>query len=382
MFVFVYRFITGFLKISVTGEFTERLLNLFAVNNITIWKIIKKENKMTFYIKIKDFKRLRKIKNQTKIRVKIIKRIGLPFYLNRYKMRYGIAVGLAVFLIILNVLGLFVWDVEIVGNVPDKNVVLKDCAELDIRYGNLVKNLDLPILKEKLLLKNSSLAWGSINAEGSRITVNVSEIKNKREEKTPSNIVAESDGIIKKISITAGQAEVLLGQPVIKGQILISGTVDGFGSTTFVKAEGEILAEITEKFSYEQNYTQIIKNYDYGKNKYVLDFFTLKIPLYLGQNHGYYDTEYSENPLVIFGKDMPIRLHKRRFNYYTDEEFIFTREALIIKTHELFDSEIKNRNISEFETVSTVITDSENGITANYTIRYLKSIGVSEKLLF
>ena len=52
MFIYIYRFLVGFLKISVKGEFVERLLNLFAVNNITIWEIIQRENKLTFYINL------------------------------------------------------------------------------------------------------------------------------------------------------------------------------------------------------------------------------------------------------------------------------------------------------------------------------------------
>ena len=382
MFIYIYRFLVGFLKISVKGEFVERLLNLFAVNNITIWEIIQRENKLTFYIKIKDFKNIRRIKNNNKIRIKILKKVGLPFYLNRYKARYGLAVGFVVFMLILKILGLFVWDIEIIGNVQNTDAVLKQCAELNIKNGSLTTSLDLPILKEQLLLKSNNLAWGSINAEGSRITINVTEIKNNREEKQPANIIAVCDGIIKKISVSSGQAEVLIGQPVIKGQILISGTVEGFNNTDFVQADGEILAEITETFTFTENYIQKIKTPDYSDKKYVLDFFNLKVPLYLGQNFGFESTEYKVSQLKLFGKNMPIKIHCRKFNYIKEVESIFSREALIIKTHDLFDEQLKKQQIGEFETISTVITDSEEGITINYTIRYLKSIGMREKLLF
>lgn len=382
MLIYIYRFLVGFLKISVKGEFVERLLNLFAVNNITIWEIIQKENELTFYIKIKDFKKIRRIKNKNKIKIKILKKIGVPFYLNRYKARYGLAVGFVVFMLILKILGLFVWDIEIIGNVQNTDAVLKQCAELNIKNGSLTTSLDLPILKEQLLLKSNNLAWGSINAEGSRITINVTEIKNKREEKQPANIVAVCDGIIKKISVSSGQAEVLIGQPVIKGQILISGTVQGFNNTDFVQADGEVLAEITQTFTFTEDYVQKIKTPNYSEEKYVLEFFNLKIPLYLGQNFGFENTEYKSSQLKLFGKNMPIKMHSRKFNYINEEECIFSREALIIKTHNLFDDELKNQQIGEFETVSTVIMDSEKGITVNYCIKYLKSIGMREKLLF
>ena len=91
--LWLYRYLCGYLKVIIKGEFNENILNICAVNGIIIWKskLIKKN--IETHILIKDFKKLRKLMRGSNTRIHILKKTGLPFKLNRNKDRFGLLFG-------------------------------------------------------------------------------------------------------------------------------------------------------------------------------------------------------------------------------------------------------------------------------------------------
>ena len=101
--IWIYRYIIGNLRVHFFGDFSEKALNLTVSNGINIWNSKLVKNGIETNISVRDFKRLRKIIRNSGIRVHIIKRYGLPFIINKNRMRLGIAFGLVFLVLFLNI---------------------------------------------------------------------------------------------------------------------------------------------------------------------------------------------------------------------------------------------------------------------------------------
>ena len=376
--------ILGFLDIEITGKFNERMLNLFAINKINVWNISKTEEKIYVSIKVKDFKKVRKIRRKTGIKVSVVRRHGLPFVFAQYHLRYGFFIGIALYFTILYLLSLFVWQINVVGNYNvDTDSILKVCEELGLKKGAFKKNINSHNLRDKLLLNCDSLAWASINIEGATVTVNVSEIKNSMSETSFCNIVSDYNGVIKNILVQKGTAAVKNGDAVQKGNLLISGVVEIAGQSHFTNATGIVTAEVEEQISITVSKRGIAKNYlNNGYSKFALDFFGIKLPLYLGGELREHDLEKKIFPLYLFGKEMPVTLY--RLDVYPFQTYLFDKcgSEITAETDIMFKNELAKKGISDYKLINTenFVNDNENNTV--FTVKYVKNIGFKEKLLF
>ncbi len=379
----LYRYLTGYVEILVSGEFCEKILNLFAANRINVWDIESDKNSIRLKISIRDFKNLRTIKGKTHFKIKILKKFGLVFLTRRYIWRLGIPVGVFLFFITLNILAMFVWNIIVVGNesVPT-NAILTACENIGIKNGVMTKNIDSQLLREKLLLECKGLSWCSFNVEGSRVTVNVSEIKNSTDKDVPCNIVSDYNCIISEILVESGVPAVQKGQAVKKGDLLVSGVSDISGVNKFIHAKANIKADITESVEVSSVFSQEKRRLT-GKvvNKSVLEFFGIKIPLYLGSTAGEFDEQVSVENIYLFGEKMPIKIYNKSFHICETYEYLYTRSELLEELTKQMDEKI--RKISgECEILERNISENEQGITLKYEIRYNKYIGSEENLIF
>ena len=137
-------YILGYVKITVEGYFIERLINLCMKNRILLWNSKRKKSTLLeANISIKDFRRIIQFAKQSKCKVKIKSKKGLPFIFNKYKKRKIFFIFLC--LIVIGILSLsnFVWNIEITGNTSIKNEELMQSLKnegLDI--GSLKSKID------------------------------------------------------------------------------------------------------------------------------------------------------------------------------------------------------------------------------------------------
>lgn len=380
----LYSFLRGYVDLFVTGNFPERILNLCTVNGVKVWNIKKQENGLRICMFIKDFLNIRKIRGNSRLKLKIIKKRGVPIIKKRYKYRVGFPIGIALFFVILKFLSCFIWSVEIEGNTTVSSTeILSVCDSLGIKRGIWSDDIDTSLLRQKLLLKTDNLAWAALNIDGSVLILNVSEIKNEVKEKIPSNIVADFDGVIESVKVERGNNLVKKGDAVTKGDILISGALDYGTFASFVKSKGEIRAKVEEKMTISEKYkNEIRKPTKKIKNKYVLEFFNIKIPLYFGKTLGDYESKWEEKQTVVFGQKMPILLYGKKMNFYETEFVEYSREELLIKIEERFTQTLKEKGVQECEIVTQDILESDGIVSITYVIKYVKNIGIEEKILF
>ena len=80
-------YILGYLNIEVEGVFVERFINICKSKGILLWNVKMKKGVLLYAnIGIKDYKNIRTIAKKTGTRVRIKKKCGIPFVLNRYKI--------------------------------------------------------------------------------------------------------------------------------------------------------------------------------------------------------------------------------------------------------------------------------------------------------
>ncbi len=377
--LFLYRFFLGVLEVELLGIYPEKVLNLCSQNKISIWDIHFKKGKITFKITVRDFKRLPKIFKRQGVRLHILKRRGLPFFTEKYKHRFGVFIGVIIFFAVLQLLSSFIWVIEVSGNKTVKSdEILKLCQSVGVVTGIKKADLDTKSTVQELLLKSDRLSWAAFNIEGCRLTVNVTELTEKNyNSAVASNLIADSDGIIKHIDVTVGNCIVKVGDTVRKGDLLVSGIIENESGTKFVEAKGKIIAETALAVDLTQGFKIKKENYlGRQKTKTVLEILSFKLPLYLGKEKGNYDSEYFVKPLKLFGKEIPIRLHKRRFIYKTVEKV----EIDYQKACEMLNQRLENEYPNAVK--SREFFQNNDGVVLKALINEERDICTSQSLIF
>ena len=195
----------GYVKISVEGYFVERFINLCIHYHILLWNSKRKRDTLLYTcMSIKDFKKLNKIAKQTKCKIKIQEKKGIPFLFHKYKRRKIFFLFLMLIVIGTIVLSNFIWNIEIQGN---ENIATEDLLQTIYQEGLYVgvwkNNIDTKEIINKLRLDRDDLAWVGISIKGTNAIVEVVEAEEKPEiipEEEYCNIIATKPGIIVKVN--------------------------------------------------------------------------------------------------------------------------------------------------------------------------------------
>lgn len=377
--LFLYRFFCGVLGVEFSGIYPEKVLNLCTKNKISIWSAKFKNGKINCKITVKDFLKLPKILRKSGIRVHILKKSGFPFFIKRYSKRFGIFTGFILFFAVLYMMSGYIWIIDVVGNTKTAtSEILNVCEQIGIKTGVKASSISAKNAAQQLLLKTDTLAWSSFNIEGCRLTVNVTEIKEKPEDNSKAtNLKASADGIITHIDVKAGNCLVKVGDVVKKGDILVSGIIESENNTKFVHSIGTITAKTETELTLEEPLKKR-KSYPTGKvkQKSVLEFFTLKIPLYLGGETEQYGCEIKEKSLRIFGQNSPLKIYTKKFVFERCETVTQSlddaKNELLKKLQEECTGDIKQKAFREFD----------GKLFLDAIVIEKKNIAVSENLIF
>lgn len=379
--LFLYRFFCGILELEFSGIYPEKTLNLCAQNKIAVWNTRFLRQKIRLLITVKDFRKLPKILKNSGIKVHILKKMGFPFFINKYKKRFGVFSGLILFFAVLQFMSGFIWIIEVEGNkTVEIAEIMSVCSELGIKVGTKSSSIDTKNQAQNLLLKMDKLAWGSFNIEGCKLTVNVSEITSKKEDNSvPTNLKASADGVIKKIDVTSGNCVVKVGDTVKKGDVLVSGIIENASETKFVHSIGSIIAQTQETVEFSEPFLKKVE-YPFGKSKQksVLEIFTLKIPLYIGKEKGEFETKVKHNSLEIFSQKLPIVLHTKKFQFVKAE----TKKQSYSEVCEILENRLTTESQeNNYEIKSKEFKANEDGVKLTAVICKTVDITYSENII-
>ncbi len=286
MFVkLLVRILLGYVRIEVEGYYIERFINICTNNKILIWNL-KREKGVKLYLNIgiNDFKKISQVARKTNCKVRILRKRGIPFFLNRYKKRKIFVLFLILIVLSIFVSSKYVWSVKI--SIKDDlklENIEEDIEALGITKGVKKDKIDTDKVINELRLKRDDIAWVGIDIEGTNIKINIvkaDKAPNIIDNSDYCNIVASKAGIIKKIIAQNGTAIVKVGDQVQKGDILIAGYMEGkYTDTRYVHSLGEVEAIVSYQKSKEIKFFNQEENRNYtleeaieiGKNELTLD---------------------------------------------------------------------------------------------------------------
>ena len=359
MLIKLLRYLLGYVNFTVKGDYPERLLNQLGFKGVSVWNMHRCGDILTASMKASDYKKMLSLRGKNRVFTHVTERKGLPFTLKKYRYRVGFAFGIALYFSIIIFLSNFVWNIEIVGTERlDNQRILQALENLGVKEGSKISSIDQQTLPSLLALEIDGIAWCSVNIEGVKVTVNISESAvTERFDSTPGNLVAKCDGVITKIEVLSGTTAVTLGQTVKKGDLLVSGFTEyKDGSSSFGPSLGKIVAKTErnlEVFS-PFNVERIVEAGE-PLQKSVISFFGLNIPLYLGQFKGQYHVSTETEKLQHNGMYIPVFLKTATFTptktvsvtLSEEEASEIAREMLDkLESEELLDAEIISKELS------------------------------------
>jgi len=387
----LFRFITGFISITVEGYFVERFINMCSTKGIKIWGIKrKKSGLLECNISIKDFKRIRNISKKSKCKVKIQRKEGFNFILNKYKKRKVFVVALLIIALLIIINSMFIWNIELIceGEI-DRNELLNQLSVLGVDVGKSKFDINTKEIENQIRLLRNDIAWIGIEITGTNLRVELVKSVEKPEiinENEYCNIVSDYDGIITKISVKNGTALVKENDIITKGQLLVIGMIEGkHVEDKCVHADAEIEAKVWKTFKKKIYLTSREKQKTGNEeNKFQIEIKNFKINLYKNDtNFKMYDKITTESNLKIFSNFyIPIKIIKN--NYYeveNIEKVITKQEAVRIGVDEAKE-ELKFELGEELEIVNenVICYEQEDCIELEITFEILRKIGIKEKI--
>ena len=244
----LYRYLRGYLIISVSKGFPERFLNLCNKERLYLWDVIFRDNYITAKIYCKDFFRLKVIRRKSGVKIKILNKCGFIFFLKEKAERKVLLAGLTASLLVMFILNQFVWVIEINGTEKiSKTEILESVNALGLDYGAFARNFDENKAGRDIVNHSDGrILWAAVNIKGSKAFVEIREAEEKQhknQKNTSCNIVADFDGVILSNETYSGTSCVSSGNAVRVGDILISGISENSdGSVNFHSADGKLSA--------------------------------------------------------------------------------------------------------------------------------------------
>lgn len=389
----LFNYIIGYIRISIEGYYIERFINICRNNKITIWNIKRNKNvKLELNIGIRDLKKVSKIAKQTKCKMKILRKKGMPFLFNKYKKRKIFFAFLLLIVILLAISSNFIWNIEIVEeNNEEIENIYQDIIDSGLSIGKLKSQINTKEIINKVRLNRDDIAWMGIELKGTNAIVKVVKATSKPEiidESDYCNIVSDKQGVITKISAQNGTMAVKVGDTVDIGTTLINGWMEGkYTGIRYVHAKGEIEAKVwytkSKKILYnttEKRETGELEN----KYKIKINNFEINLSKRLSKFQ-IYDTIDTEKKFKIFSDFyLPISLIKTTNKEVKEEPKTYTIEEAknvgIQELQEELDNEIEDKEKIVNKIINTY--EKEDGIEVNVTYEVLENIGTNEKIVF
>ncbi|PWM46597.1 MAG: hypothetical protein DBX47_02115 [Clostridiales bacterium] len=248
--------VMGYVSFTITGVRCETFLTEVMKNNLDIWAI-KRIDAVTISAKTRSiiYKEIEHAASVSGVEITCRKFRGLPAFLTKYRFRYGIMAGAAIFVIVIAVLSLFIWDIDITGysSVYERDRVLEVLEDNGFHVGSFTPAQDFQSLKRKIMIEFDTISGVTINIFGNKAYIEISAARippKKVSDGTICNLVAKTDGQLLIVEAYRGTPVVKVGQAVTKGQLLISGIYNSkIMGERLVHARGKVMARTLRKLS-------------------------------------------------------------------------------------------------------------------------------------
>lgn len=385
------KYIFGYVRVSIEGYYIERFINICTINKLLIWNLKRdKGTKLYLNIGIEDFYKAVKISKKLKCKIKIIRKNGIPFVINKYKKR-KVFLGTLVFIILL--IGIstnFIWNISIVvdGSEQLENIE-NDILEAGIKVGMKKSEVNIQETINKIRFKRNDISWMGIEIKGTNVIVKVvksAEAPEVIDEKDYSNIIATKSATITKIIAQNGTAKVKNGDKVEEGQILIQGVMEGkYTGNRYVHSLGEVegIVEYTKSEKIPLKFTEKVKTGN-KETKIRIKINNFQINFYKTlSKFKIYDTIEKEKKFKIFSNlYLPISITKITVEELENVQMEYSIEKATEIGTEKLEQKLeqgigKEKNILNKD---VNIIKTEEYIEVNVTYEVVENIGMQEKI--
>ena len=182
----ILSYILGYVRVTIEGYYIERFINICNNKKILMWNV-KRDKGVKLYanIGIKDFRRLIEISKKTQCKIKITRKRGVPFILNRYRKRKIFAVLLLILITLIIISSNYVWNIEI--EVEGEGEVLgieEQIKEAGLIVGKKKSEIDAKEIINQIRLNRTDISWIGIEMTGTNVIV---KLVKKHEEPEKKN---------------------------------------------------------------------------------------------------------------------------------------------------------------------------------------------------
>lgn len=255
----------------------------------------------------------------------------------KFRLRFGIILGLLLGAAIIFWQSNVVETIEIHGNVQtDERLIRAVLEEEGVVRGKWIGDIDMLHIERSLQRSIHEVAWAGMRRTGNRLVIEISEARDNLpmlHERTPSNIIAAHDAQIVGITVHSGMLCHLMGDGVVKGELLVSGVrTDEDGKSTFLHANGSIIGRYTREAELT-TYISQSETLPTGRvhQKKWLRFFSLKLPLTPGTaSFAECRTRQHEVPLAFLGFTLPCSLILETSEETATTETVLTEEQALL----------------------------------------------------
>ncbi len=220
------------------------------------------------------------------------------------------------------------------------------------------------------------LSWLNINIEGSAARIEVREriiSPDIDADSTPADIVAARDGQIVLLRPFNGTQEQKVGNPVLKGDLLISGIEENKDLTvSFCRASGYVVARTNRSASTAQSTKLSAQREIKRKTTYVIIFLFFSIPLGRADESAYSE----KSDLFINGVTLPMGIIRRTEKVLEPCEITLSEEkAQLLAVTRFFDKCTVDFRYMKVESESIKTEKAADSFTVSGSFVCLENIG-------
>lgn len=326
------RFVRGWVRFSVSGDFAERFYNLLIQQGLQPYDMCRTEDGcMELNLPRRQFSKIRTARRMTGVHITVIDKGGLPKTVWKYRKRWGLVIGAALAAAFVFLMSGFVWSIRFEGDVQDPNALLTALKEEGLFEGCWRGGVDADEVESRILSRNMGLSFISVVFKGSVAQVQIVYEKPKPEMQStqPCHLIAECDGVITYMMVKEGVPAVQAGDAVQAGELLVSGIFDSeTAGIRKVHASGHIYARTAQTLRIEMPYQTVeCRRTGRIRRKFTLKIFNFSIKLYFGGGIPYAIYDKIETVTDAHIGEFILPLSVITHTYYEKEEITVTVSA-------------------------------------------------------
>ncbi len=330
------------IKIRIYSGFYNDFLNFICENDIPVFNVQAEELGVVAVCYARDYRKICRLRKRFQTKIKIISKKGIWFKINNLLERKGIFLGGLIFLAMMYLFSLVIWDINI--NTVDstlKNEIISGLFNQDIYPGVIYSEEKLNNAESAILAVNDKIRYISLNFYKGVIDCEINEIIPREDYLSGlknENIYAQLSGIVSDIRVYDGYAAVELGQSVTEGDLIVSSLfADRHGNQYTSETRAYIEAICDKSYSIEipfKKNIQILTGKSYTES---IVYFLGKEITPKGNSTNYYENSLEKTELeylTVMGFHLPASI-KRIYHYEMENINLKTDSLTARKTAQL-----------------------------------------------